>query len=269
LGKPLRWRFEGFRVGALDTGAEVALEIRKLFKFGIYPVPSMVRVLEEFGVHIVQLETPARIDEFAGYIDGNPVVVVNPNLSNDRIRFNAGHALAHHLFRDCCRGGKGLSEEEVERRAHECASHLLIPEDQLANAFELKSMVRLVQYKERFGISLAAMIYRAKAAGLIPQDLYERLWREFSRLGWRVQEPGYVPPDRPVRMEALFDAAVCQKKMTYTRIAQLAGVDELTVKSRVLRAMGGSVSLVDRVEKGNVICLDEYRQELADKEGEP
>lgn len=268
LKMPLKSILPRFRVLPHETGKHVAQRVRKLFQYGNHPVPSVVRQLEEFGVRVIHLATSSRIDEFAGYLGDNPVVVVNPSLSNDRIRFNVAHALGHHLFKDCCTEGGCQGQRELETRAHEFASHLLIPEEMLAAAFELKSMVRLVEYKERFGISLAAMIYRARKASLLPQSLYVNLWKEFGRLGWRQEEPGYVTPDRPMRMEALFDAAVRQNKMTYRDIAQLAGVSETDVRVRVMRAMGGALEEIDGRRNPQVINLAEYRRELSENEGE-
>jgi len=49
-----------------------------------------------------------------------------------------------------------------DQRAADFASHLPAPNGQLKECLQGKSMVRLVQFKERFGISLAAMVYRAE-----------------------------------------------------------------------------------------------------------
>jgi Zn-dependent peptidase ImmA (M78 family) len=99
-------------------------------------------------------------------------------------------------------------------------------------------MVQLVQYKERFGISLAAMIYRARKSNILSQRLYQRLWRDFARLGYRDQEPGNVAADRPLRMEALIDASVSAGRTSYNDIARIAGIDAAVLKERVLSAMG-------------------------------
>ena len=48
----------------------------------------------------------------------------------------------------------------MEAAAYEFACHLLIPESELRKAFDGRSAVRLLQAKEKFGISMAAMIYR-------------------------------------------------------------------------------------------------------------
>lgn len=250
-----------FHVRGDESGKEVAQRIRREFNLGSFPIPSVIRLSENFGIHVIHVDSDARIDGFAARLGDVSVVALNSQLSNDRIRLNAAHELAHHLYQDCvCRNE--LREDMIEQRAFECASHLLIPDEELEAAFELRSMVRLVQYKERFGISLAAMIYRARQSNLIPSRLYERLWRDFSKLGWRKEEPGYVSPDRPVRMEAFFDAAVREKKLTLAEIAQVAGVDEYQVRQRILHAMGGAPEETEQRSSFSILTLADRHESL-------
>ncbi len=222
------------------SGAELAAMVRKELELEpMQPVASVIQVLELFGVRSIQVWSEARIDALAANFGEVPVVVLNATLSNDRVRFDAGHELWHVLAGECDED-IGLDDKELDGPAHEFASHLLLTDDALKQAFHGNSMVRLVQFKERYGISLAAMIFRARRAELIPQSLYERLWKEFSRLGWRKQEPGYVPPDRPTRLEELMDTAVKDRKLvSFTDIARFAGVSDAAVRQRWLTAMGG------------------------------
>lgn len=223
-----------------SSGAELAKAVRsKLQLDPMQTVPSIINVLEQFGVRTIQVWSDARIDALAANFGSMPVVVLNGTSSNDRLRFDAGHELWHVLAGECDEDIE-LSDKELDGPAHEFASHLLLSDEALEQAFQGNSMVRLVQFKERYGISLAAMIFRARKAGHISESLYERLWREFSRLGWRKQEPGYVPPDRPTRLEELMDTAVKDRKLvSFTDIARFAGVGDAAVRQRWLTAMGG------------------------------
>jgi Zn-dependent peptidase ImmA (M78 family) len=263
---PLEQPKGDFKVKSSESGADVAQRLRGDYKLKDYPVPSVIRLVENFGVRVIQLHTDARIDGIAAWLGKVPVVALNQGLSNDRIRLNAAHELGHHLFQDCAEGA-ALSHDEVEQRAMEFASHLLIPDAALRDAFELQSMVRLVQYKERFGVSLAAMLYRAERGRLLPKSLAKKLWIKFGELGWRKDEPGYVPPDRPVRMESLFDAAVHRKKMTFGEIAAIAGVSERAVRQRVFLAMGGSPDAFEPRRDTSALRIDTYfRETTSDKE---
>ena len=132
------------------------------------PISSVVEVLERFGIRVLENPTDLRIDGLAAKYDGEYVVVLNSTVSNDRTRLNAAHELGHVLYGDC--DSEEAADKATEQRAFEFASHLLLPNNQLKRSFEGQSMVRLVQFKERFGISLAAMVYRAEQLGFIPKS---------------------------------------------------------------------------------------------------
>ena len=138
------------------------------------PVSSVVELLERFGIRVLENRTELRIDGLAAKYDSDYIVVLNPAVSNDRTRLNAAHELAHILYRDCDSEEEG--DKATEQRAFEFASHLLLPNSQLKRAFEGQSMVRLIQFKERFGISLAAMIYRAEKLSFITKPTAKWLW---------------------------------------------------------------------------------------------
>jgi Zn-dependent peptidase ImmA (M78 family) len=222
---------------ANEAPQALAKRIREKYKFRNYPVPSVVRLLENAGIRVVRLQAAAGIDAFAAKLGETHVVAVNSDLSPDRMRLTLAHELGHILYEDVLHD-RTVVEDELEERAFEFASHLLMPSEVLREAFEMRSMVRLVQYKEKYGISLSAMIYRATREKVIPQAMAQMLWREFSRLGWRKREPGRVPADQPVRLESLIDGALRQEKATLAELARIAGVEPSSIRQRVMDAMG-------------------------------
>lgn len=200
------------------------------------PVSSVVELLERFGIRVLENRTELRIDGLAAKYDSDYIVVLNPAVSNDRTRLNAAHELAHILYRDCDSEEEG--DKATEQRAFEFASHLLLPNSQLKRAFEGQSMVRLIQFKERFGISLAAMIYRAEKLSFITKPTAKWLWIEFARRGWKTREPGEVRPDRASRFEQLIDEALTSRKLSLKEMADLAGVRPEAIRERLNVAMG-------------------------------
>jgi len=200
------------------------------------PISSMVEVLERFGIRVLETATDLKIDGLAAKYGGEYVVALNRAVSNDRTRLNAAHELGHVLYGDC--ETDEVVSKENEQRAFEFASHLLLPNNQLKRAFEGQSMVRLVQFKERFGISLAAMVYRSEKLGFIPKATAKMLWIEFARRGWKTNEPGKVRPDRATRFEQLIEEAISTGKLSLKEVADLAGVRPEAIRERLNYAMG-------------------------------
>jgi Zn-dependent peptidase ImmA (M78 family) len=211
------------------------------------PIPSVVDVLEQFGVRVLENWTDLRIDGLAAKYGEEHVVVLNPNVSNDRARLNAAHELAHVLFGDCEAADETKADEQ---RAFEFASHLLLPNRQLKRVFEGKSVVRMVQFKERFGISLAAMIYRAEKLSFLTKPEAKRLWMEFAHRGWRTKEPGHVRPDRATRFEQLIDEALLSGNFSLTEVSDLCGVRPEAIRERLNYAIGIREDTVPHEDEG-------------------
>ncbi|WP_088258732.1 helix-turn-helix domain-containing protein [Fimbriiglobus ruber] len=208
------------------------------------PIPSLVDVLERFGIRTIELATDLPIDGISARFGNEFVVVLNPNTPNDRCRMNAGHELIH-IADGHCSDGVLPDTKETESRAYDGASHLILPDSQLRLAFRGQSMVRLVQFKERFGISLAAMIYRANKAGIVNDSTSKWLWMEFAKRGWRKQEPGYVRPDRATRFEQLVDEAITGGRLSWADAARLTNIREEDLRERRRFALGQAESVED------------------------
>ncbi len=238
LNTPFKPDLADVRFAETVRPATAARKLRE--KLGLHdddPVPSVVEVLERVGVRTLELSTALAIDAMAATAGTEPVVVLNPVVSNERSRLNATHELGHVVFGDC----KATSIDNhgpTEDRAFDFASSFLLTDTMLAEAFADRSMVRLVKYKERFGISIAAMVYRAERQRIIPKVLAKHLWIEFNRRGWRTREPGNVKEDRATRFEQLLDGAILQQKLTWQTAAQLTGVREDELRQRVELALG-------------------------------
>jgi len=236
LGEPLRNKLPNFRIGGNESSKLVAERLRSEVDLEERPVPSVIKVLHSFGLRVISISTSASIDGLAAKIEEETVVVLNSRLSNDRVRLNAVHELGHHLY-DASRCVHTLSDAQRETVAFEFASHFLMPSTKLEAAFDGYSMLRLIEYKKMYGISLAAMIYRARKQNLLTVKMYRMLWREFAKRGWRKNEPGEVGADRPVRFEQMLESAIRRRVLTWSQAAKVTGIHEKELRERLARAV--------------------------------
>ncbi len=227
-----------FDISANGKGADVAMAIRKHLGLNeSEPITSVIEVMEKAGIRVMGLPTELNIDAMAARFGEEDVVVLNTNVPNDRSRMNAAHELGHVLFRDYA-DSTSSNYKLLESRAFEFASYFLLTKRMLNDAFEGLSMVRLVQFKERYGISLAAMIYRAQVEGILSEDYAKWLWIEFSKRGWRKEEPGHVKKDRATRFEQILESAIHKKSLTWQQAAKITGIREDQLRQRVSQAIG-------------------------------
>ena len=241
LDQPLKGDLADFHFEDGESGADAAQRLRaKINLDASEKITSVADLLERLGVRAIELPTELAVDGLAALAVGDDeeyVVALNSTVSSDRARLNAAHEVGHVLAGDCDSDdidNRGPNED----RAFDFASHLLLTDEMLRVAFAEKSMVRLVQFKERFGISVAAMIYRARDLGLISETVAKRIWMEINRRGWKQNEPGCVAEDRSVRFERLLDAALLEEKLTLDQAAELSGVRSDELRERHEWALG-------------------------------
>jgi Zn-dependent peptidase ImmA (M78 family) len=170
---------------------------------------------------------------------------------------NAAQELAHVLY-DECKGHLGWTEDQIEKKAYIFASSLLLPSSQLQAAFEGKSFLKLIEYKERFGASLSVMIYMAEKGRIINTTTSRWLWKEMARRGWRRKEPGYVWRDRAIRFETMLECAIQTKLMTWADAERITGVRENELRQRIASITADNTTLGDISESEQILKFGAY-----------
>jgi Zn-dependent peptidase ImmA (M78 family)/transcriptional regulator with XRE-family HTH domain len=207
------------------------------------PIHSVVSLLESFSTWALELRAIFGIESAAARHGADFVVVLNPDATNDRVRMTAAYELAHVLYQPA-----KPENAAFEMKAYEFASSLLIPNSQLREAFEGKSFIKLVTYKEKFGISLSAMIYMAEKSRIINTTTSRWLWREMGKHGWRQCEPGLVWRDRAITFETMLECAIQSSMMTWADAERVTGIKEYELRARLLAAVGAEAPLTDTPE---------------------
>ncbi len=168
--------------------------IREQWGMGDGPAGHLVRLLENHGILVV-FSPPqvASVDAYSFDTHLRPVVVLNP-IKRDyyRQRFDVAHELGHLVMHsDAEPGGK-----IVEDQAHRFAAELLMPAEQmrqvLPRAMGAHAWKTLARLKEQWGVSLQALLYRARRLGCLSDVSYRNAMATLSSRGWRRNEPGLI-----------------------------------------------------------------------------
>lgn len=216
---------------AVESPADVeaaALDVRRAWDLGSAPVPNLLGLLEEKGIRVYELRGIERFEGLSGLYGGGvpegavPFIAVNRDYPADRLRFTAAHELGHLLC--------GFEEREsAESLCHVFASALLLPRTALERALmpgrRKVAFRELKELKESYGLSLQAIVYRARTLGLLT-DRQVRSFRETMRAnGWLVKEPvEYLGNEHASRLRRLLGYAVAESIIPPERAAALAGV---------------------------------------------
>jgi Zn-dependent peptidase ImmA (M78 family)/transcriptional regulator with XRE-family HTH domain len=178
---------------------EAAAELREAWTLGRGPIASMVAVLEAHGVVVARLPASDRVDAFSCVIADRPFVLLASNKrAADRSRFDAAHELGHLLLHPDALPGLGRAELE----AHRFASAFLMPRISITAELPASpSLGRLLELKQRWRVSVQALLRRGFDLGVYSEAAYRRAYQQLGRRGWRTDEPGDVgPPEQPQLM---------------------------------------------------------------------
>ncbi len=167
--------------------AEAVAELRRMWQMPEGPVGNLVRYLEAHGVLVTRVPKAAEgVDAFSHHQGRRPVVVLGPEDKDaGRSRFDAAHELGHLVCHPEADPGGGQ-----ERQAHAFAAELLMPAkimlEVLPKRFDLGAYARV---KHEWGVSIAALLYRARTLGVISEPAYRRTVVNMNKIYGRKDEP--------------------------------------------------------------------------------
>lgn len=171
------------------------------------PLPNVVRLLEEHGIVVIRYyHGDAKVDAFSVPFNGRSFVVLSAEKGkHDRSRFDAAHELGHLVIHR--NGQEGT--KQVELQAHRFAGAFLMPKDGIYDELpsthrDLKALLRL---KQKWGVSVAALLRRSKDLGKMHPDHYTNAVKALSARGWRKDEPGSLPPEEPTLLRRAVEVA--------------------------------------------------------------
>jgi Zn-dependent peptidase ImmA (M78 family) len=138
------------------------------------------------------------IDAFSVSFETRPILVLSSDKgATDRSRFDAAHELGHIVMHD---EPDDDEHARIEKQAHWFAAAFLAPSEDLAE--ELPDEVDWDQFamlKKRWGLSMAALLMRARDLKRISDADYVRGMKFMSMKGWRKKEPVQLgAPERPI-----------------------------------------------------------------------
>lgn len=174
--------------------ASVAAEVRaELGADSAGPIEDVLRLLERRGIVCARYPMDAAdVSAFSVTMERRTFLVLKEQreAKRDRDRFSSCHELGHLVMHQ---SGQALASKALERQADIFASEFLMPRESIRD--ELPSKVdwpRFLRLKQRWGVSMAALLYRSKSLDIMPETTYVQAVRTMNVRGWRKNEPGTV-----------------------------------------------------------------------------
>lgn len=147
---------------------EIVSNLRARYNLNDSQIPNVVKFLEDIGIIVIELRSELSFDGLSGLANNTPIIVLKAGLPAERKRFTALHELGHLVmnFNDT------VDDKTQEKLCHLFASEMLLPRlkftEIMGNSPNKKiALPDLANIQKVYGISIDALIYKAKEAGII------------------------------------------------------------------------------------------------------
>ena len=220
------------RVSNFEEVDEYAVQLRMLWNLGLDPLPSMMNLLEDKGIKVVEADLPDGVDGLTCFVhradhkDDIKVIVVSKHYSVERKRFTLAHELGHWVI--------GSVEEngiDLEKAVNRFAGSFLIPErhlrDEVGDERQSVAYEEFIRIKHIYGVSAAALLYRMHTAGILSHNYIRHAFQTFAK-PWRTKEPeplegneGVAAFEKPQRFNSLVYRALSERMIPPVRAAEL------------------------------------------------
>jgi Zn-dependent peptidase ImmA (M78 family)/DNA-binding XRE family transcriptional regulator len=216
----------------IENAGDVEKAVEQLlgqWDLGINALPNVIEILEDNDIKVVEIDADVKFDGLSGWANQNiPVIVINKSFTVERKRFTALHELGHLLLNV---NNETFTHQEIEKFCHQFAGAMLLPKETIFKELGRKrssvSLNELISIKESFGISIQAIMARAKDLGIITNDQYIkfRIWVNGNEN--RKKEIGfgeYKGVEHSSRFKQLLYRATAEEIISMSKAASLSNV---------------------------------------------
>lgn len=212
----------------------LAEQLRENWGLGSNPIPNVHSMLEEQGFKVRILPSSKGFDGLSSFLAGAefpvPVIALSDEYWVDRkdlprFRFTALHELGHLVMKL----PSSLEHRVKESCCHRFASAFLFPRQQFLRALGAKRVKIAIStgtdLKATWGMSIAALMRRAKDLEVITEGAYKGYSIWSSQSGFRKREPqSWQGSEESQRFKRLVLQGFNEGIMTSSKAADLLGI---------------------------------------------
>lgn len=228
--------FSNITVQRAEDVKSLAHRLRREWNLGEDAIGNMISTLEDNEVKIIELNVSTEFDGLSGYVNRSfPIIVLNNNFTAERKRFTALHELGHLLLNF----DPSLSQNDKEKYCNIFANEMLIPGNQfirqLGAARKDISLQELIPIQKQFGISIDALMYKAKELNVISEQRYRTycIKKNGNPALKDMANQCRYSKEYSDRFERLIYRAVASEVISYSKAAVLLGTPVHELKANL------------------------------------
>jgi len=203
--------------------------LRESWKIGNDAIHNIIELLEDNEIKVIEVEDDTNLfDGLATIIDEKYyVLVINKNMPIERKRFTLLHELGHLLLKISSNDTK-----EIEKYCNLFASEMLLSEENAKMEFGKKrsriTIEELKNIQEKYGISIAAIVYKLGDIKIIPQEKTTSFFKQMNAnpaLKKELEEPRFDGHEMSFRYSNLVYRSVSEEAISMSKASSLLKIN--------------------------------------------
>jgi Zn-dependent peptidase ImmA (M78 family)/transcriptional regulator with XRE-family HTH domain len=206
----------------------VAAQVRAEWKLSSGPVAHVIRSIERHGVVICRMLLQSdTVDAFSVPFADRPVIVLGRDKDRaDRSRWDGSHELGHLVMHQ----PDPQRSRYLEDQADWFAAEFLLPAKEVTDQLPITAdWDALAELKVLWGVSMAAILRRARTLGVMPEGAYVQALKTMSTRGWNRREPVRLLQSETPVMLARAVQLLNQSGATIDQLAEEVGLPRTIV----------------------------------------
>lgn len=210
----------------------IAARFRQDFNLGDAPISNPMEMLESAGVKIIEIDASSKFDGDSFTCGNIFVIVLNKAFTPERKRMSLFHEIGHKVMKF----SEGINEE---RFCNIFANEVLLPSNVFIGKIgKIRKDISLVELKDlqyQYGISVEAMMVKARQAGIISQNRYISFckYKNSSKVFRQKVEESVFQEEHCKRYIRLVFKLLSNEIITESKCASLLGCSVSEVRDRL------------------------------------
>lgn len=211
----------------------VASRFRQDFNLGSDPISNPIEILESAGAKIIEVNASDKFDGDNFTTDGIFVIILNETFPAERKRLSLFHEAGHKVMSFA----EGVDEEKM---CNVFANEVLLPSEIFRKMIGRKradvSLEELKDIQVQYGISVEAMMMKARQLGIISENRYRTFCIKKNsnpHFKEKVQE-SIFPKEKSNRFNRLVFKLLASEEITESKCASLLGCSVEEVRKRLM-----------------------------------
>jgi len=227
----------GIEINSPADIENAAEQLRLKWELGSNPISSIIDVLEDHHVKVIEVDEQMEFDGLSTLVNEKiPVIVINQNFPIERKRFTLLHELGHLILlmpMNC-------PDKKKEKICSNFAGAILIPAKIMIAELDHKRdgfyVEELAHIQQEFGISIQAIMYRAKELGIISENRLNLFYTALNKradLKSAVDKSRYCSKESSGRFMQLLYKAIAKEVISVSKASALSNLSVQSLKSSI------------------------------------